>query len=230
MRDAGRMRDNTGMKTPSENQARFDRAAATWDDNPARRAMAQAIAEAMRARVPIDQASTVIDFGCGTGLVTLALQPYAGRVIGIDSSPGMLAVLTEKAHALGVTNVETLCLDLATQPAPDVRATVIVSAMALHHIADIPALLRALLRLLSPGGYLALADLDREDGSFHQDPTGVYHAGIDRDWLMAQLRALGVQHLHATTAHVIERPAPEGIRRYPIFFVSGQTPPTISAV
>jgi 2-polyprenyl-3-methyl-5-hydroxy-6-metoxy-1,4-benzoquinol methylase len=94
--------------------------------------------------------------------------------------------------------------------------------MALHHIADIPALLHTLATLLSPGGYIALADLDTEDGSFHTDLIGVYHHGIDRDWLMAQFMALGFQQVQATTAHVVERPDASGtLKRYPIFLVSG---------
>ena len=56
----------------------------------------------------------------------------------------------------------------------------IVSAMTLHHIAEISTLLCSLSRWLRSGGYLALADLDTEDGSFHQDLTDVHHFGLDR--------------------------------------------------
>jgi 2-polyprenyl-3-methyl-5-hydroxy-6-metoxy-1,4-benzoquinol methylase len=129
-------------------------------------------------------------------------------------------------RVLGLANVETHCLDLTTlpHPAPDLRADVIISVMALHHIADLPAILRTLVQLLTPGGYLALADLDSEDGSFHEDKSGVHHAGIDRDWLLAQLTALGLQQLSASTAHVMERPSPGGTRRYPIFLACGREP------
>ncbi|MHB9129642.1 MAG: class I SAM-dependent DNA methyltransferase [Armatimonadota bacterium] len=205
-------------------QSRFDQAAATWDEQPVRVMLAKAIAQAMLTQVPISPAMTALDYGCGTGLVTLALQPYVQRIIGVDSSPGMLAKLQEKMQALGISNVETLLLDLATQPPPpDLRVDLIVSAMALHHIADLPQLLQALTGLLTPGGYLALADLDAEDGSFHTDMTGVHHLGIGRAWLMAQLSVLGYQDVAANTAHVVERPDETGIlRRYPVFLVSGQ--------
>jgi len=204
-------------------QSRFDQAAATWDEQPTRIVLAKAIAQTMLTQVPISPAMTALDYGCGTGLVTLALQPHLQRIIGADSSPGMLAKLQEKMQAWGITNVETLLLDLATQPPPSgLRADLIVSAMALHHIADIPHLLQALTGLLTPDGYLALADLDAEDGSFHTDMSGVHHLGIDRAWLVAQLTALGFQDISATTAHVIERPDETGItRRYPVFLVSG---------
>lgn len=216
------MQSNTDPKYPGATKARFDQAAVTWDENPARLLLATQIVAAIRSQVPIDPGMTVIDFGCGTGLVSLALQPYVDRIIGIDSSPGMLAVLNEKVRQLGITNVETLYRDLYTQPPPDLHADVIVSAMTLHHIPDLPKVLRALLQMLTPAGYLALADLDAEDGTFHEDSTGVYHQGIDRAWLLAELQQLGLQQLNAGTAHVIERPSADGPRQYPVFLISAQ--------
>ncbi len=205
------------------NQARFDRAAATWDENPGRRLMAQKITAAILAQVPVQPTMTAIDYGCGTGLLTLALQPHVRQIIGIDSSPGMLAVLEEKVRAACIANLETRCLDLGTQPLPELRVDLIVSAMALHHIADVPQLLRALAQLLLPGGYIALADLDAEDGSFHEDKTGVYHSGFERNWLTEELATLGFTRRIAVTAHILERPSPDdGIWSFPIFLISGQ--------
>ena len=205
-------------------QSRFDQAAATWDEQPARVELATAITQAILTQVPVKSTTTVIDYGCGTGLVTLALSSHVKWIIGIDSSPGMLAQMEEKLLRSGCVNVETLLADLsAIPPPPGLHAKLIVSAMALHHIADISYLLENLTWMLTPGGYLALADLDSEDGSFHPDMTGVHHRGIDRGWLMAQLEALGYQDICASTAHVIERPDEQGaLRAYPVFLVTGR--------
>lgn len=203
-------------------QSRFDKAATTWDEFPPRVALAYAIGEAIRAQVPITDAMTALDFGCGTGLLTFGLQPYVRRVIGIDTSPGMLAVLNEKAAALGLTNVETRQLDLTSEPLPAMRVDLIVSAMALHHVADVPHLLQVFAQLLMPGGYLALADLVTENGSFHEDHTGVHHFGFDPAWFTVHLPRCGFQQVQATTAHVMERATAEGVRRYPIFLISGR--------
>jgi tRNA (cmo5U34)-methyltransferase len=203
--------------------SRFDRAAASWDEHPGRIRMARSITAAVLAQIPVQPAMTAIDYGCGTGLVTLALQPSVERIIGIDSSSAMLSQLREKVAALGYTHVETRQLDLTTErPPADLAADLIVSAMVLHHVADIPRLLRSLTDLLRPGGYLALADLDQEDGSFHADQTGVHHFGVDRDALLAQLAVLGFTRLHAVTAYVQERPGEHGPKQYPIFLISGQ--------
>ena len=202
--------------------SRFDEAAATWDEQPARVALARDIAKAVLVQVPVRSSMTAVDYGCGTGLLTLALRPALRRIIGVDSSSGMLAKLQEKIQTAGVTDVETRLLDLEAQPpADDVAADLIVSAMTLHHIADLPKLLRAFHQWLRPGGCLALADLDTEDGSFHQDAAGVHHFGVDRNWLAAQLMELGLRDVRAATVHVIERPDGAGsLKRYPVFLVS----------
>jgi len=67
-------------------RARFDRAAAEWDANPARVALARAVAEAIRKAVPLRPDMNVLDFGAGTGLVTLGLLSSVGRLTAVDAS------------------------------------------------------------------------------------------------------------------------------------------------
>jgi tRNA (cmo5U34)-methyltransferase len=217
-------RQSPASAAPDAVQQRFDRAAASWEENPARKLLAQNIVATLRRQVPLRTAMTALDYGCGTGLVTLEIKPHVGRMIGMDTSQGMLAILEEKLLALGEEAIETRQLDLTRQPAPDLQLYLVISAMALHHVADPPPLLATLAKLLKPGGYLVIADLDPEDGGFHQDKTGVYHPGFDRDWLMAQFRSLGLNDIVAATAHTIERPGSDGPRRYPIFLISGKKP------
>jgi ubiquinone/menaquinone biosynthesis C-methylase UbiE len=202
--------------------SRFDNAAATWDEQPGRIVLTRHIAQAILTQVPASPSMAAVDYGCGTGLLTLALQSSVGRIIGADSSPGMLAKLQEKIQSAGAVNVQTRLLDLETQPPPDdVTPDLIVSAMTLHHIVDLAKLLRAFHQWLNPGGYLALADLDTEDGSFHQDAAGVHRFGVDRDWLAAQFAALDLREVRVSTAHVIERPDAAGnLKRYPVFLIS----------
>ena len=84
--------------------SRFDEAAARWDEQPARVALAQDIAKAILAQVPVRPSMAAIDYGCGTGLLTLALRPAVQRITGVDSSSAMLAKLQEKLQATGVTD------------------------------------------------------------------------------------------------------------------------------
>ena len=205
-------------------QERFEQGAATWDDNPGRIRNAEAIAAAILRRAPVSTAHTAVDYGCGTGLVTLAIAPNAGHIVAIDSSPAMLSALRSKAADHGLTNVETVEADLEHDEPPTVEADLVVSTMVLHHVTDVSAVLRRLTAMLRTGGVLAVADLDAEDGSFHTDHSGVVHFGFDRSWMQSALGNLGLVVTTAETANTIEREGPDGVRRYPVFLICARRP------
>jgi arsenate reductase len=173
-------RGRTGASVTSGVRERFDRAAAQWDTNPSRTALAKAVAEAIQETVPLRPDMDAMDFGAGTGLVTLGLLPYVGSLTAVDASGEMLRVLDEKLKALQIGNVRTMLCEIGKTRLPVARFDLIVSSMVLHHIPDVPEALRGLRPCLRSGGWIALADLDTEDGSFHADSTGVYHHGLDR--------------------------------------------------
>lgn len=66
----------------------FNQAATTWDDNPMRVQMARRIADAILQQIPVSNEMEMLDYGAGTGLVTLALQPHVRSVTAADSSDG----------------------------------------------------------------------------------------------------------------------------------------------
>ncbi len=199
----------------------FDEAAAQWD-KPLRVEMAKGVARAIGDRLALSGRMRAMELGCGTGLVTALLAPQLAGVVATDSSAGMLAELDKKIRALGLANVTTRRLDLTCDPLPDDRFDLIFSSMTLHHIADIRALLATCHALLAPGGSIALADLDREDGTFHSDATGVVHLGFDRAELVAMAKGAGFTELTTATAHVIHKEGNDGRDHdYPIFLLTG---------
>jgi tRNA (cmo5U34)-methyltransferase len=203
----------------------FDAVARTWDDSPVRVELAKAVAEAIRREVPLAAGWTAMDYGCGTGLVTLLLSPHLGAVLAVDSSQGMLDVLAEKLTAAGIANVETRKLDLTTEEAPVASYELIFSAMALHHIPEPAALLGQFADLLRPGGYLAIADLDAEDGSFHPDPTGIHHHGFSREQRQTLFAGAGLTDIRTVLAHTVTRPDATGQSRdYPVLLTVGVKP------
>jgi 2-polyprenyl-3-methyl-5-hydroxy-6-metoxy-1,4-benzoquinol methylase len=195
----------------------FDQAAATWDLAERRVALAHAVAEAIAARVTLSKALSVLDFGCGTGLVTLELGPKVGAMAGADTSPGMLKTLSEKAEAQGLA---LQLLSLNTDGVTDLGGPydLIVSSMTLHHVPNVPALFRQFMQHLRPGGQVALADLDEEDGSFHEDGVGYHHQGFHREKIQAWLEAAGFLEVYLETAAVTCK---EG-KNYPIFLATAR--------
>lgn len=200
----------------------FDKEAAAWDNNPVRVKLAQDVADAIVAEARPDTTMDALDFGCGTGLVTLRLQPRVRTIVGADSSSGMLGVLAAKVTQQGLTNVRTQLVNLEHGGRVQGSFHLIVSSMTLHHIPDTEALLRELHGLLQPGGLLCLADLDTEDGSFHGDNTGVFHHGFDRHRLKGFLADTGFTGVRDSTAATVVRPRETGNVRFPVFLVSGQ--------
>jgi tRNA (cmo5U34)-methyltransferase len=212
-----------GDRGTEQVRARFDRVAAEWDANPGRVALARAVADAIRKAVPLRPAMNAMDFGAGTGLVTLGLLPYVGSVTAVDTSGEMLRVLDEKLKALRIGNVRTMLHEIGKTPLPASEFDLIVSSMVLHHIPDVRETVRRLRPCLRPGGWIGLADLDSEDGTFHTDSTGVYHNGFDRQGVCRWLQDAGFTETTAREAHRIVRSSADGrIREYPVFLVTGR--------
>jgi ubiquinone/menaquinone biosynthesis C-methylase UbiE len=193
----------------------FDERAAEWD-TPARRQRAQAVARAIRASGVLVPTARTIDLGAGTGLLGIELASAVLEVVLADPSDGMLEVARQKVAALGLSNVRPIRFDLLADPPPDEPLDIAVSLLMLHHLPDTGAALGAIYRLLVPGGWLALADLDTEDGSFHDpDAEGIYHHGFERTALADLARGEGFTDVTVGTATEIEE---EG-RRYPVFLL-----------
>ncbi|MBN2624708.1 MAG: class I SAM-dependent methyltransferase, partial [Acidimicrobiales bacterium] len=94
----------------------FDEKAATWDDDPAKVERARVVADAIRATVPLDSSTRVLEYGAGTGLVTQALRDAVGPVTMADTSTGMRDVMRAKVEAGTIPDARVWDLDLATQP------------------------------------------------------------------------------------------------------------------
>lgn len=145
-----------------------------------------------------------MDFGAGTGLIAGRLAPHVAHIVAVDISAAMLAQLASKPELAG--KVETIERDIIAEPLGR-RVDLIVSAMAMHHVEDTDALLKALYTHLAPGGRVALADLDTEAGGFHPPGmAGVFHHGFDREVF--------------TSACEVEKEA----RRYSVFLATASRP------
>lgn len=196
----------------------FDSSAKTWDSDPMKVARALAVAQGIRTHVPLTPHMTAFEYGCGTGLLGFALQPYLKHITLADSSTGMLAVLKEKITSCGIANMIPIKLDLVTNPLPRDSYNLIVTMMTFHHIRDIDRLLRKMYSLLTAPGYLCVADLGSEDGSFHgHDFSG--HCGFDHEELRLKTIQAGFRNAGFSTVFNIRKAVAEGEKDFPLFLM-----------
>ena len=94
-----------------------------------------------------------LDAACGTGRHSEYLASLGHSVVGVDSSPDMLARARAK-----VPGGEFHCGDLHHLPVPDSHVDVVVCALALMHVPDLAAAFAEFVRVLKPGGHLVISD------------------------------------------------------------------------
>jgi ubiquinone/menaquinone biosynthesis C-methylase UbiE len=201
----------------------FDKEAATWDEVPARVKLANDIAAAIANELLLTSHMDVLDFGCGTGLLTLKLQPFVHSITGVDSSPGMLDVLKAKIDRQNLPNVSPRYLDTENGDILEGTYHLIVSGMTFHHVKEIRPLLDQFFRILAPSGYLCIADLDLDDGKFHDSNEGIFHFGFDRALLRRDFMDAGFRDIRDITAAEVMKPNSEGeIQPVTVFLMIGQ--------
>ena len=203
----------------------FDREAASWDEEPRRVRLANDIADAVSAEITLTSDMDILDFGCGTGLVTLRLQPFVHSITGVDSSRGMLRVLGAKIEKLGLTNVRAQYLDLEMGDVLEGNYHLIVSSMTLHHIKEIRPLLDQFSKISAPRGHLCIADLDLDEGGFHENNDGIHHFGFERATLRSAFREAGFEDVRDRTAAEVIKPVLGENRLFSIFLMTGRKKP-----
>ena len=191
----------------------FNEKANDWDVNEMVMALSSAVGAAVLEQLDLNDQMHVLDFGAGTGLISSHVAPLVKKITAVDTSQAMLDKLTAKPELHG--KVEAVCQDITVDPL-EVKFDLIMSAMAMHHVEDTDKLIQRFAEHLKSGAMVALADLDKEDGSFHPaDTQGVFHSGFERDQIQRLLETHGFDNIRFVTAHTVHKED----RVYPIFLV-----------
>ena len=98
-----------------------------------------------------------LDLGCGEGRVGAALTRLGHSVVGVDSSPAMVAMAGERHEAL--------VADAASLPFEDGTFDLVVAYMSVMNLDDPEAGIREAARVLEPGGRLCIAVVHPIDGA-----------------------------------------------------------------
>jgi 2-polyprenyl-3-methyl-5-hydroxy-6-metoxy-1,4-benzoquinol methylase len=214
--------------------ARFNAEAANWDSNPFVNTASKHACKALLQRFPAlskeNPALDILEIGCGTGLLTFMLAPYARSITAVDASRGMVDVLNRKIEKGGVENVEGICVlledpeDQALPPARDadpeavangatakrMKYDLITSHLVLHHIPDLEGMLKTMWGCLKEGGWVALTDFEDEgpqSRAFHPKSKmgGVSRDGIGREYMEEVMRGVGFQDVKVEAGWSMEK-------------------------
>lgn len=194
---------------------RFNKTALEWDSGDVRQNIASAVFKTLTSRIALLNTMKILDFGAGTGLLSFKVAPMVRSVTGVDLSSGMLEQLEAKnTPSLQVT---AILQDIMENPL-DQKFNGIVSSMAMHHVADTLGLFQTFYAHLERDGFIAIADLEEEDGTFHAQHgnEGVHHFGFNRDVLRDTIEKAGFRNVRFHDAYSVKRE--DG--NYPIFLVT----------
>lgn len=195
-------------------QEHFRQAAEGFEHSPISKQLA-ALADKVFPLLELDKSQHWLDFGAGTGALSVPLATQVGQVTALDTSAAMLAKLIEK----NVPNITALEQDIFAGLSDSYSG--VVSSMALHHVHNIPELLHCMHQCLVEDGQLALIDLYSEDGSFHGDneAKGVVHWGFDPQQLLEAAAKAGFKDLSCREIFSIGH---KNGRNYPLFLLLGR--------
>ncbi len=181
----------------------FDTRAQNWDKGNTQVAGAKVIADAIREKISLHKEMEIIDFGTGTGLLGFDIATSVKQVHGIDTSAKMLEKLEEKNSAS--LHIVPYKQDILQEPLTQ-KFDGLVSSMTLHHIEDLRLFFQTIYETLEESGFVAIADLEHEDGTFHSDNAGVFHYGFEKGALLKVVQESGFKDVTFENINTIQKP------------------------
>lgn len=200
----------------------FDLKAAEWDLNPLHWKRSEAIAREILKTIPLKKTMTALEFGAGTGITSFFLKDHLKEIVLMDNSKEMVRITNEKIRSSGSTNLKVIEFDLETDDYQKGKFDLIFTQMVLHHVNDTENIIKKFGNLLNPEGYLVIADLYEEEGSFHGD-TFTGHKGFNIDALSKILRNSNFSDIVSEKVFTIDRKISESeSKQFDVFFLSAK--------
>lgn len=163
-------------------------------DTEERIELAKVIVNEVRPELRNSQSKSLIDYGSGTGLISLELSDLVHSILLVDSSKQMLEVAKAKISRKGIANAKTLYSDF-TQETSELKADIVLMSLVLLHIPDTNKILQELFGILNDGGKLIIIDFDKNDKIQHPK----VHNGFSHEELKKRLSDIGFKSTEMKT-------------------------------
>ncbi len=195
----------------------FQNKAAGYEQDNDRVANVETIASAILRHIDFKSNMEIMDFGSGTGLLLEQIAPSVQSITAVDISQSMNQQLEQKLASLPC-ELEIIEKDLTTSDL-DKKFDGIISSMTLHHVDDLKSMFAKLHSMLKPNGFIALADLETEDGGFHKEDTGIFHFGFSAEELMDFATGAGFSNVEVHPASTVHKPYGD----YPVLLLTASS-------
>lgn len=196
----------------------FDISAREWDNNPDRWERSEAVTKNLLENIPVKPYMKALEYGAGTGILSFFLAPYFSEITMMDNSQGMVEVMHEKVLSGNKKTLKPVLFNLEETDYDIQKFDCIFTQMVLHHVLDTKTLLARFYDILNDEGYLAIADLYPEDGSFHGEGF-IGHNGFNPDELKITLEKTGFRHIVTKPCYIRKKPVNNEMKEYPIFLL-----------
>lgn len=191
----------------------FKDKAKDWDKNS--NTNTKTVGGAILEKISLHREMELLDFGTGTGILGFEIARHVKKIYGVDTSHSMLEELRAKNRP--ELSIEPLYQDIITSP---LQRTFdgLISSMTLHHIEDLHRFFSTIHTNIQEDGFIAIADLELEDGNFHSDNSGVFHFGFDTDKLCHIVKFCGFKDVECVQVNTIKKPNHE----YGVFLLTAR--------
>ena len=183
------------------NQEHFDEQAKKWDDDEEYVSVSKESYATLMKHIGqhINHEHTrVLNFGCGTGLMEAQLRGDAKQIVGVDVSSGMVERMQYKIDHDQWDNVKVVQADIledsgATQQLQSGRFDLIISCYTFHHLNDVSAIGKALIKCLGPSGYFCMIEFAAKEDDYKEFRSNLSdsanasigaHDGFAKDFLL----------------------------------------------
>jgi len=188
-----------------DTQQYFDNVAHQWDDMR-RTFFGEGVRQAAIRAADITPGLIVADVGTGTGFLAEAALAAGARVIGIDSSAGMLAQVRERFDQ---QTFEARAGDLDSLPLTAGEVDAVLANMVLHHAPDPPRAIREMTRPLKPGGRLVITDADSHNHEWLRTEQHDRWLGFERADIARWFREAGLEEVTVADTNEVCSPTAE---------------------
>ena len=171
----------------------FNHKAETFD-SPKNIFLANLVCQAVEKQIDVLSDKEILDFGGGTGLLSLPLAEQTKSVTLVDISDKMLEQARLKAEQQDIKNIQFLEQNLLAKPLEQ-EFDLIVVCRVLHHMPDVDVALSLFHQYLREGGQLLLADFTKTEANHH---------GFDLAELEKQLIEHGFSSVHSQILYSAE--------------------------